>query len=307
MPAIDLNGVSLHYEESGVLDGPAIVLIMGLGMQLVAWPAALLDALAARGYRVIRFDNRDIGLSSKFDHAGTVNIKSTIRRRFFRLAVSAPYTLDDMADDTVGLMDALDIKKATLLGVSMGGMIAQVIATRYPARVERLISIMSSTGSRKTPRPTAAALSALFAKAPEHADTTAQAEFYAGVASRIGSPGFPADVAEVRNRLIAAMRRSSHRQGMPRQFAAIAASGDRRKQLANIKAPTLVIHGSDDPLLPLKAGEQTAAAIPGAKLEIIAGMGHDLAPGVIPLILAAFDEHRSCGKRKHQSKQLNDN
>lgn len=291
MPSLDVNGISIAYEQSGDPTGPAIVLIMGMGMQLVAWPDSFLSGLEESGFRVIRFDNRDVGLSSKFDDSGAINLKTLIWRSVFRIPVSAPYTLDDMADDTIALMDALKIPKAAIIGVSMGGMIAQIIASKFPERVSHLVSIMSSTGSRSIPASKPSAIRALLKKPPHNADLDTLVEFNEDIVSLIGSPAFPPDKTLLRKRLLAALERSTHRQGMPRQFAAIIASGSRVKLLKTLSPPTLVIHGTLDPLVPVQGGIQTAKAIPNAKLELIEGMGHDLAPGVIPILLGAINKH----------------
>lgn len=291
MPHIDTNGLSIAYEESGNPSGPPVVLITGLGMQLVSWPDAFLSRLEKNGFRVIRFDNRDIGLSSKLDHAGHIHLKTVMWKSLFKWPIAAPYTLDDMADDTIGLMDVLNIDKAAVIGVSMGGMIAQILAARFPDRVSHLISIMSSTGSRKVPAAKPSALSAITRRPPKNADIEDLVKFNEEIVSLIGSPAFPPDSDQLRKRLIAALERSTHRQGMPRQFAAILATGSRTKELKTITTPSLVIHGTDDPLVRVEGGIQTAETIPNADLKLIDGMGHDLAPGALTQVLDAIVGH----------------
>ena len=291
MPTIDTHGITIAYEESGDPSGRPIVLIMGLGMQLVAWPDAFIQGLERMGRRVIRFDNRDVGLSSKLDETGRVNTKIVMLKTFLGMGIRAPYTLNDMADDTIGLMDALGLDEAAILGVSMGGMIAQVLAARFPARVTHLVSIMSTTGSRDLPAAKMDAIRAIANRPTKGADLDAIIEYTLNVAKVIGSPRFPNDSELVRKRTLAALERSTHLDGMPRQLAAVMAAGDRVELLKTIRVPTLVVHGADDPLVPVEGGRHTARLIPKASLKIIEGMGHDLAPGVIPLILDALENH----------------
>jgi pimeloyl-ACP methyl ester carboxylesterase len=291
MPTIDTNGITIAYEESGDPSGRPIVLIMGLGMQLVAWPDAFIQGLERMGRRVIRFDNRDIGLSSKLDETGRVNTKILMLKSFLGMGIRAPYTLDDMADDTIGLMDALGLDEAAILGVSMGGMIAQVLAARFPTRVTHLVSIMSTTGSRAMPAAKIDAIRTIANRPAKGADLEAIIEYRLNVVRVIGSPWFPNDSELVRKRALAALDRSTHLDGMPRQMAAVLASGNRADLLKTIKVPTLVVHGTDDPLVPVEGGLHTAEVIPKASLKIIERMGHDLAPGVIPLILDAIESH----------------
>jgi proline iminopeptidase len=291
MPTIDTNGIKIAYEESGDPSGRPTVLIMGLGMQLVAWPDAFVQGLERLGLRVIRFDNRDVGLSSKLDETGRANTKILMLKSFLGMRIRAPYVLDDMADDTIGLMDALGLDDAAILGVSMGGMIAQVLAARFPARVTHLVSIMSTTGSRDLPAAKIDAIRAIASRPQKGADLESIMEYNLNVGKIIGSPWFPNDPELVRKRVLAALDRSTHLDGMPRQLAAVMASGDRVELLKTIRAPTLVVHGSDDPLVPVEGGLHTAELIPEASLKIIEGMGHDLAPGVIPLILDAVQSH----------------
>ncbi|GAB4473993.1 MAG: alpha/beta hydrolase [Burkholderiaceae bacterium] len=285
MPAA-ANGLTLDYESFGDPAAPALLLIMGLGMPALAWPDEFVDALVAVGFRVVRFDNRDCGRSTKLRGAPRPSVPQAIARALLRLPVHAPYTLDDMAADTVGLLDALGIGRAHLVGASLGGMIAQVVAARYPERAASLVSIMSSTGN---PHPRVAfgrprALRAILSRPPDPNDIDRVVDHLVHVLGTIGSPGFPIDQRLLRDRLERVARRGWYPAGTMRQLLAVLASGDRRPLLARIVAPTLVIHGRDDPLVPLAAGEDTARTIPGARLEVIDGMGHDLAPGVLPML-----------------------
>ena len=277
MPTIAANGIRIEYESFGSSDAPAIVLVMGLGMQLTGWPDPFCQKLAGAGYRVLRFDNRDIGLSTHFDDRGVPNMLWQFLRARIGMRVRGAYDLNDMAADTVGLMDALGIGQAHVVGASMGGMIAQQLAALHPARVRSLVSIMSTTGNRRLPPATREAQRALFAKPRDPNDPRSVVDHYVRVFTVLASPGFPTDPAELRARMERSVARSYHPQGVARQIVAILASSDRSKDLATIRAPTLVLHGDRDPLVPLAAGRDTAAKIPGARLKIIEGMGHDMA------------------------------
>jgi pimeloyl-ACP methyl ester carboxylesterase len=272
MPLAKTNGIELEYETFGDPSKPAMLLIMGLGMQLLAWDERFCRLLADRGFFVIRFDNRDIGLSSKIEGGPVPNPIALMSGDYS----SASYTLDDMADDTAGLLDALDVDAAHVVGVSMGGMIGQTLACRHPERLLSLTSIMSSTGSQESGQPKPEALAALITPVP--ADRDGYLDATMNVWRVIGSPGYPMDEDELRGMLGAAYDRAYYPAGFLRQLAAIAASGDRSSTICNISAPTLVIHGEDDPLIQLSGGEATAAAIPGSKLIKIPGMGHDMPP-----------------------------
>ena len=277
MAAVTANGLRIEYESFGNPEAPAIVLIMGLGMQLIAWPDPFCEKLAGAGFRVIRFDNRDIGLSTHFDERGVPNMLWAFLKARIGLRVRAPYDLNDMAADTVALMDALQITKAHVVGASMGGMIAQQVAAKYPARVRSLVSIMSSTGDRSLPPATKEAQRALFARPANPHDQKSVVDHSVKIWGVIGSPGFPTDPAELRARTQRAVARSYHPQGVARQLAGVLASSDRSADLRTVRAPTLVIHGDCDPLVRPACGEDTAKKIPGAKLRIIKGMGHDMA------------------------------
>lgn len=277
MSSVRANGIQIEYESFGDGGAPVIVLIMGLGMQLIAWPDPFCEKLAAAGFRVIRFDNRDIGLSTHFDERGVPNMIWAFMKARIGLRVRAPYDLNDMAADTVGLLDVLKIDNAHVVGASMGGMIAQQVSAKYPARVRSLVSIMSSSGDRSLPPATREAQRALFGRPANPHDPVSIVDHSVKVWGVIGSPGFPTAPAELRARTQRSVARSYHPQGVARQLLAVLASGDRSSDLRTVRAPTLVIHGDCDPLVRPACGEDTAKKIPGAKLKIIKGMGHDLA------------------------------
>lgn len=288
-----MGGIELDYESFGDAGAPTVLLIMGLGMPGVAWPDLFVEGLVGAGFRVIRYDNRDCGHSSKISGGRLPDLRLSIVRALLRRTVSAPYTLDDMAADAVGLLDALAIERAHLVGVSMGGMIAQNVAALYPQRVASLTSIMSSTGnpSLRVSMGKPRALRAILSRPARTSDTEALVEHYARVFGVIGSPGFAVDEELLRHNLRRIVSRGIYPAGTARQLLAILASGDRRPLLTRIRAPTVVVHGSDDPLVPVAAGRDTAAHISGSRLVIIRGMGHDLPPGVLPLLQQQVVEH----------------
>jgi pimeloyl-ACP methyl ester carboxylesterase len=275
MPIAQANGIPIHYEDHGNPDDPVILLIMGFAAQLTLWPDELVEAIAAEGFRVIRYDNRDIGLSHKFDGVRAPGVvKLTLMNRI-GLKPRVPYTLGDMADDGAGLLDALGIEAAHIAGASMGGMIAQRFAARHPQRTRSLISIFSTTGNPKLPAARKEAMQALITR-PASNDEAVLVEHGMMLARTIGSPGFPTDEERLREKVTAAVRRSVYPEGPARHLAAIVADGDRRKLLRGLDVPTLVLHGEDDPLIPVAAGHDTAAHIRGARLRTIPGWGHDL-------------------------------
>ncbi|MES9996418.1 alpha/beta fold hydrolase [Desulfovibrio aminophilus] len=289
MPHVTANGIRIEYDTFGDASSPALLLIAGNGAQLFFWEAGFCGMLAEAGLFVIRFDNRDAGLSTKFDGAGVPDIMASIQAAMRGEPVVPPYTLDDMADDAVGLLDALGIGKAHVCGASMGGMIAQVVACRHPERVLSLTSIMSGTGNPEVPMGKPEAIAAVVAPAPEERE--AYIEHNLNVWRKIWSPGFPFEEERARAFLEKSRDRSFCPQGMARQNVAVIAGGDRRRALASITAPTLVIHGADDPLMPVEAGKDTARVIPGAQLLVIDGMGHDMPKGVWAEIAAAVSRH----------------
>ena len=288
------NGLEFEVEinEPGRPDGaPAVLLIMGLGMQLVAWPPAFVKALTDAGYRVVRLDNRDIGLSHKTT-AKVPNLAWMGIKYRLGLPIRADYTLRDMAEDVRGVLDALSITRCHVIGVSMGGMIAQGLASHHPDRVLSLTSIMSTTGARGLPQATPAALMALL-KRPKSRKREDIIEHFVKVLTVIGSPKYPMIEAEVRQRIGEAFDRSFYPAGTIKQMGAIMASGDRSNEVRKITTPTLVIHGKNDPLVPLKNGEDTAKKIVGSEYIEIDGMGHDLAvlPALIERILPFLRNH----------------
>ena len=283
------NGIDICYEIFGHDDAEPLLLIMGLGAQMILWDDEFCQQLAARGFRVIRFDNRDIGQSGKLTGGKPLKPIELLKLRFLKIPVAAPYRLIDMAKDTVGLMDALGIKSAHLVGASMGGMIAQEVAISFPDRVRSLTSIMSTTGNPKVPPPTQEAGAMLMAPPPKTKE-----EFFERFAQtwkvlRVGS--FPLDEAKDRARAERVFARGLNPAGVGRQLRAILASGNRKERLRAVKAPTLVIHGTVDPLVRPEGGKDTAASIPGAKLMMVDGMGHAIPIPMWPPIIDAIDKH----------------
>jgi pimeloyl-ACP methyl ester carboxylesterase len=271
---VQANGVTIAYETLGDPAEVPLVLVAGLGRQLIGWPDGFLRALVERGHFVIRFDNRDVGESSHLSDGPQPDLRACLTGD----ASSAPYSLSDMAADTAGLLDALGIESAHLAGASLGGMIAQTVAIEHRERVRSLTSIMSTTGDRSLPQATPKAVEVLF-QPPSWTRDEAMDRAVAG-ARVIGSPGFPMDEAAVRDGAGRAWDRGYDPRGIARQLAAVAASGDRTEALRPLRVSTLVIHGEEDPLIRVEAGRATAAAIEGAELVTIAGMGHDLPRGV---------------------------
>ena len=278
----DVHGLKIHYEMAGPAHGDPLLLVMGLGGQLVLWPDAFCAQLIAQGFRVIRFDNRDIGLSGSGNRRVPIRLQRDMVLSKLGAKISANYTLHDLAKDTVGLMDALGIAKAHLVGVSMGGMISQIVAGRYPDRVLSLTSIMSNTNSPKLPLPK---LSVLLRLAPPFGVRHDRASVIARTVKlfeMIGSPGYPTPLAE-RERIAAlAFDRAYKPSGVLRQTHGILATGSFEELLPHITAPTQVIHGLDDPLVPVAGGKRSAQLIRGARLELIKGMGHDFPAGLFP-------------------------
>jgi pimeloyl-ACP methyl ester carboxylesterase len=286
MPNVKANGIDLEYEEIGDASARPLLLIMGLGAQLITWDDDFCRQLADRGFRVIRFDNRDSGLSTKIEES-PVEFDAAYQEYEATGTVDAPYTLDDMADDAAGLLDALGIDAAHVVGVSMGGMIAQTMAIRHPAKVLTLTSIMSTTGDPDVGQPTAEALAVVLQAAPT--DREGVIELNVANERVVGSPEH-FDEARARRRLTAAYDRCHYPVGMTRQLMAIVASGTRADQLWELRVPALVIHGAADPLVQPSGGERTAALIPGAELLLIDGMGHDLPPHFWREIIDAIDK-----------------
>lgn len=262
--------IDIAYERFGAPDLPPALLLMGLGTQMLGWPDGFCDALVGRGLHVIRSDNRDIGLSSHLSDAPAPDLAAIFRGD----TSSASYKLSDMAGDTVGLLDALGLNSVHLVGASMGGMIAQTMAIEHPGRVRSLTSIMSSTGDPSVGQATPQAMAALLSPPATTRDEAIERTL--SILRVIGSPGFELDEADVRWRTGLAFDRAHDPVGVARQLAAIAASGDRTAALGSVSAPTLVLHGADDPLVNANGGRATARAIPGAELVVLDGMGHHL-------------------------------
>lgn len=285
MPQVKANGIDIEYESFGRDSDPAILLIMGFSAQMTMWPTAFCEGLAAKGFRVIRFDNRDIGLSTHLSQLGAPNIGEAMMKAMSGQPVDAPYLLDDMAKDAVSLLDALGIKRAHIVGASMGGMIAQIVAAKYPEHTTSLTSIMSTTGRRDLPQAKPEAMAAL--TTPPASDSRAD-RIAQGIKTWriIGSPGFAALDEELRATVEAAVDRAPYDPaGIGRQLLAIVASPPRNDILKNVKAPAQVIHGEADPLVPMEGGKDTAASIPGAKLHLVPGMAHDFTNALVPVYL----------------------
>lgn len=265
-----VNGVEIAYETFGDPADETMLLIMGLGVQMLGWDERFCRMLTERGYRVVRFDNRDVGHSTKVEGGPRPDLMAALAGDWS----SASYKLDDMADDCAGLLDELGVKAAHLVGASQGGMIAQTLAIRHPERVLSLVSIMSTTGASSVGQPHPEAIPALMTRPP--ADRQGFIDFVVGAWKVIGSPGFEPDEEALRTRAGASYDRGIFPDGTARQLLAILASGDRTEALGRLDVPTTVIHGTNDILVDVSGGEATAAAVPGARLELIEGMGHDL-------------------------------
>ena len=283
MPRAHGNGVEIEYETVGDPNGRPLLLVQGLGAQLTSVEDGLCQELASRGFLVIRYDNRDAGLSTWFDDARPVNLAAIWAGDHASLA----YTLEDMADDAVAVLDAVGVEAAHVVGISLGGMIAQLLATRHPARVRSLASIMSTTGDRAVGQPTGEAASVLVASMPR--DRERFLEQAVANARAISAGGaYPFDAEAVRRGAARNYDRAYHPKGTGRQFAAILAAGDRTAALGQIRVPTLVVHGTEDQVIGVSGGEATAAAIPGARLLRVPGLGHELPPGFWPTLADAL-------------------
>lgn len=291
MPQVVANGLELEYENFGSAADPSILLIMGLGMQLIAWPQPFCEELAEKGFHVIRYDNRDTGFSTKFGGVKAPGLPALLVRSFLRLPIRVPYTLYDMAEDATGLLDALDIPSAHIVGASMGGMIAQNLAARFPERVRSLTSIMSTSGHRSLPGADPLVSRHLFRSRPTSADREAVIAHNMRTLELIGSPAYPIDEETRREMTSLSFDRCFYPAGFTRHVAAIVQDGDRRERLGMISAPTLVIHGREDRLVPLAGGIDTAEHVPGARLEIIDGMGHNLPAALWPTLVEMITEH----------------
>ncbi len=285
MAQVNANGLEIEYESFGRETDPAVLLIMGFGGQLTLWQTSFCEQLAAKGFRVIRFDNRDVGKSKHFIESGVPDIGALMAALATGAPGDAPYTLDDMAADAAGLLDALGIKQAHIVGASMGGMIAQLVAINHPEKTKSLTSMMSTTGNRTLPPGKPEAMAALMAPpaSPGREDRIAAS---INTWKVLGSPSFAATEAELRmNAERDADRVPYEPTGVARQMAAIVAAQPRNDKLKALKVPALVLHGKDDPIIPSPAGEDTAASIPGAELVIAPGMAHDFTELLTPVYL----------------------
>jgi len=286
VPKAKANNIEIEYETFGDPSSKPLLLVMGLGAQMIAWLEGFCMMLVDKGFYVIRFDNRDIGLSTKFEEAGVPDIMKEAMAAQRGETILPPYTVEDMADDAVGLLDALNIEKAHICGASMGGMIVQIIAFRHPTRVLSLTSIMSTTGNPKLPQAKPEALQVLLKPAPTEREAYIE-ELVKRRRILYGS-GFPYHEDQAHEFAANSYDRSFYPQGMARQLFAILATENRVPKLGSIIVPTLVIHGGDDPLVPVEGGKETAEYISGSELVIIEGMGHSLPPETWPQIVDAI-------------------
>jgi pimeloyl-ACP methyl ester carboxylesterase len=291
MPHVQANGLRLAYEVSGDPAAPPVLLVMGLGAQLTRWPEPFHRALSDAGYYVIRFDNRDVGLSTHLDQLGRPALGAAAVRAAFGLPVQAPYLLSDLAADAVGLLDALGIARAHIVGASMGGMIAQLLAAHHGDRVRTLVSIMSTSGDRRLPQPGWRLRMALIRRPRPGADRETLIASTTALLKLITSPGFPPDDAVLREQVASDIDRAYHPQGVGRQLLAILASGSRTSVLGQIRAPSLILHGAEDPLVPVAAAHDQLRRIPGSRMEIFAGMGHDLPRALVPALTGHIIDH----------------
>ena len=284
------SGIRIEYSVHGSPDAPAIVLITGLGLQMTAWPTSFIEGLAARGFRVVSFDNRDTGLSSRATSTQRIDLRAAAIKGILGFPVKPPYTLEDMGSDAIGLMDQLHIDRAHVLGISMGGMIGQVLA-KHRERLVSLTSIMSSSGATRFSFHLSAATRALLSPPPRNATEAQILDHTEHIWMLIGSPGLQPPREILRERLRQSMQRAYNPAGIARQMLAIMASGDRRRLLRTIETPTLVIHGDRDTLVPIGAGRDTAANIRGASFREVAGMGHDLPEPLVPMLVDLVAAH----------------
>lgn len=285
---ISANGISLEVDDRGPASGEPLVMIMGLGMQLVAWPDGLVDQLVAAGFRVIRFDNRDVGLSQRFDQLGVPNLPAAAMRYTLGMPMTSPYRLADLADDTAALIEAMGLTSAHVCGASMGGMVAQHLAVRHPKRVRSLTLIMTTSGARHLPQPALRVRLAMMSRPRNSKDIDSVVEHFLGLYGVIGSPAYPPEPALLRERLTFSVRRAYRPAATARQLAAILADGDRTPLLARIVQPVQVIHGQADPLVPVAAGHDLVRHIAGAQADFIDGMGHDLPQPLWPRFVAGI-------------------
>lgn len=291
MPTIRANGVDLYYEETGDADAPVILLVMGLGTQLIAWPDAFVERRSRAGFRIIRHDNRDIGLSTRLDGAPAIHPLLALAAIRLRLPFRLAYSLTDMAADAVALLDALGIARAHVVGASMGGMIAQLVAAGWPDRISSLVSVMSSSGAPGLPGPTPALRCRLIARRPANPTREQVVAVGAETLRLISYPDPASDPDAFAEAAGKAFDRGYNPMGARRQLLAILADGSRVSRLRTIRAPTLVIHGAVDPLVPLPNSKDIARHIPGARLVVVPEMGHDLPPSRVAEMVDLIAEH----------------
>jgi len=298
MPRVKANGIEIEYESFGHDSDPAVLLIMGFSAQMIVWPDSLCRGLAALGYRVVRFDNRDVGLSTHLSELGTPNVGALMTAMATGEKISAPYALDDMAADAAALLDELGIARAHIVGASMGGMIAQLVAANHPEKTKSLISIMSTTGKRGLRAATPEAMAAI--TTPPASDSL-EDRIAAGIKAwrTIGSPAYPAGDEELRDLAGRSAARGPYDPaGIARQMAAIFAAQPRNEKLAKLTCPALVLHGEADPLIPYDSAEDTAASIPGSELAIMPGVGHDVSNANVHLYLQHMGDFLNRAERK---------
>ena len=291
MPTATANGIQIAYDEFGKRDDPAVLLIMGFAAQLVVWPEAFCQALADRGFRIIRFDNRDVGLSTHLDGVKAPGMLRSMAASLIKVKLKTPYTLEDMALDAIGLLDALGIRDAHIVGASMGAMIGQIMAAKHASRVRSLTSWMSTSGKYGLPGPRPRVLRHVLFGHKKNMSAEAMRDFIFGLWKLTASPGYPTPPDDKRRLIASWIERNCDPAANVRQFAAMAANGDRTPLLQTIRRPTLVIHGADDSLIPVAGGQHTASCIEGARLHVIPGMGHDLPDQLIPKIAEMIASH----------------
>lgn len=287
MPTLSANGIRIAYEEFGDPGATPMLLVMGLGAQMILWREDFCETLAGRGYRVIRFDNRDVGESTWMDDLGMPDVLAVLGAVAAREPVAAPYLLRDMAADAAGLLAALEIERAHVVGASMGGMIAQLVAATYPQRTRSLVSIMSTSGRLGLPMGKPEAVAMLSAQ-PEGTEREQLVAHGMKLRSVISGPGYPTDPAAMRALVERNIDRRYYPPGAARHYLAIMASGPRVDLLKTVKVPTLVLHGEDDPLLPVECGRDVAALVPGAKIETFPGWGHDVPEAIVPKLVGSI-------------------
>jgi len=281
---VKANGIEIEYETAGDKADPALLLVMGLGAQLTVWPDSFFEGLARQGFYVVRFDNRDTGLSTDFGSAGVPDMVAALQKAMKGERIEAPYLLKDMAADAIGLLDGLGIGRAHMVGASMGGMIVQILAAQYPERTASMVSIMSTSGRRGLPQGKPEALAMLSAQ-PEGPAREQLVAHGLKLRRAIAGSGYPIPEAELRRFVEKNLDRRWYPEGAARQYLSVLASGDRVEMLKTVKVPTLVLHGEDDPLLPVECGRDVAALVPGAEIQTYPGWGHDFPGGMIPTVI----------------------